>query len=434
MPTTSRHLRRWQTITLTLLVIGYAGYYLCRANLSATTPMIIDELRAKGIPDPKVSLGDITALGTLLYAIGKFFAGVSGDLLGGRRNFLGGMGGAILFTALFALSGSLPLMTLAWMGNRFVQSFGWPALVRLGGRWSHYSVHGFVLGLLSLSYLFGDAASRLFMGVLIDAGLGWRAIFFTNAGIVGGLFVVTWFALRESPRAVGEPDFPPNPSNVYAATPATTAESLAVDHVSLTSLLVPLLRSPAFWTVCLLSLAMTLLRETFNNWTPTYFTEVLKLGKGAAASNSAWFPLLGGIAVVVFGLLSDRLGKAGRSACMAAGLAMTGATLWLMAGVTNPVFGVVLVAVAGFMLIGPYSFLAGAMALDFGGRRGAATAAGIIDGVGYLAGVLAGSAVARLATSDGWDAVFHVLAGVAWMTAAVSAISMVLQIRTRKGT
>ena len=34
-----------------------------------------------------------------------------------------------------------------------------------------------------------------------------------------------------------------------------------------------LARSPAFWIVCLMSLGVTLLRETFNNWTPTYLVE-----------------------------------------------------------------------------------------------------------------------------------------------------------------
>ena len=46
-----------------------------------------------------------------------------------------------------------------------------------------------------------------------------------------------------------------------------------------------LARSPAFWIVCLISLGVTLLRETFNNWTPTYLVEVVGLGKGDAATN-----------------------------------------------------------------------------------------------------------------------------------------------------
>ena len=50
----------------------------------------------------------------------------------------------------------------------------------------------------------------------------------------------------------------------------------------------------------------------------------------------------------------------------------------------------VLVGLVGFLVIGPYAYLAGAIALDFGGKHGGATSSGIIDGVGYLGGILAG--------------------------------------------
>ena len=49
----------------------------------------------------------------------------------------------------------------------------------------------------------------------------------------------------------------------------------------------------------------------------------------------------------------------------------------------------VLVGLVGFLVIGPYAYLAGAIALDFGGQHGSATSSGIIDGVGYLGGILA---------------------------------------------
>ena len=66
------------------------------------------------------------------------------------------------------------------------------------------------------------------------------------------------------------------------------------------------------------------------------------------------------------------------------------------------------------MLIGPYSYLAGAISLDFGGKRGGATACGLIDGVGYLfGGVVAGKVVSSMSQSLGWQGVFKMLAGVA---------------------
>jgi OPA family glycerol-3-phosphate transporter-like MFS transporter len=60
--------------------------------------------------------------------------------------------------------------------------------------------------------------------------------------------------------------------------------------------------------VCLLSLGTTLLRETFNLWTPTYFAEYVGLSNAEAASRSALFPLFGGVSVLVAGFLATGWG------------------------------------------------------------------------------------------------------------------------------
>jgi len=65
---------------------------------------------------------------------------------------------------------------------------------------------------------------------------------------------------------------------------------------------------------------------------------------------------------------------------------------------------VVVIGVVAFCLLGPYSYLGGAFALDFGGKQASASASGIIDGIGYLGGVLAGDTVARLSVAFGWRA------------------------------
>src|ERR1700691_6363875 len=80
----------------------------------------------------------------------------------------------------------------------------------------------------------------------------------------------------------------------------------------------------------------------------------------------------------------------------------------------------ILVGLVGFSLLGPYSYLAGAMSLDFGGERGSATAAGIIDGFGYLAGWISGDTVARISVTFGWRIAFETLAAVSLLTAVVS--------------
>src|SRR5579864_2368451 len=198
----NRRLRLWQGITMALLFIGYAGYYICRSNFSVSLPLIIDDLARRGMnpQQAKIHLGAIASWGVLAYAIGKFFLGGAADFLGGRRNFLAGMGGSVLFTLLFALGGGLPVFTLAWIGNRLVQSTGWAGLVKISSRWFSYSSYGAAMGVISLSYLFGDAAARQFMGVMIARGLGWRGVFQVAAGALFVIFLLNLLLLKESPK------------------------------------------------------------------------------------------------------------------------------------------------------------------------------------------------------------------------------------------
>ena len=424
----SRRLLYWQALTIILLVVGYAGYYLCRSNLSVALPLIIQELTKRGInPDvAKIRLGTIASLGVLVYAIGKFPSGGVCDFLGGRRNFLAGMFGSVLFTGVFALAGGFPLFTLAWIGNRLVQSTGWAGVVKISSRWFSYASYGTVMGIISLSYLFGDAASRQFMAILIGRGLGWRGVFYVAGVTLFVIFLLNLVLLKETPREIGEEEPRTNPLNVFKA------EGENHSPAGLRQLLGPLLGSWVFWLVCLLSLGVTIVRETFNLWTPTYFTQAVGLSNASAAQNSALFPLFGGISVLLAGYISDRLGRGGRAAVIFYGLMLTGVALLILGSVNfggSRVWPVLLVTAVAFLMLGPYSYLAGAMALDFGGKQGSATASGFIDGVGYLGGVLAGDSMARISVAWGWSGAFAVLAGVTWLSSAAAATYLVNQRR-----
>jgi sugar phosphate permease len=413
-------LRRWQAVTVSMLVLGYAGYYLCRSDFSVALPLIIADLGSRGIPAgaATIHMGAIASLGVLAYAFGKFPSGSTADFLGGKRNFLMGMWGSVIFTVLFALAGGLPLFTLAWMANRLLQSMGWVGVVKVTSRWFSYSAYGSAMGIISLSYLFGDAASRQFLAILIGHGVGWRGVFLAAGGTLALIAVLNLWLLKESPREVGCPEPQINPSNVFREGGEKHRPA------GLAQLLMPLFRSPAFWLVCVLSFGFTIVRETFNIWTPTYFTQAVGLSDAAAASSSSLFPLFGGISVLVAGFLSDRLGTTGRATIIFWGLVLSGVALLALADVN---FGaskagpVLLVTGVAFLMLGPYSYLAGAVALDFGGKQGSATAAGFIDGVGYLGGVLSGSSVAQISVKYGWRGAFTMLTVVAWLSSFAAA-------------
>jgi sugar phosphate permease len=84
---------------------------------------------------------------------------------------------------------------------------------------------------------------------------------------------------------------------------------------------------------------------------------------------------------------------------------------------TGSLLPLIAIGTIAFGLMGPYSYLGGAFALDFGGKQAGAASSGIIDGVGYLGAVAAGYVVARVAVSFGWQGVFIGLAVVSALAA-----------------
>lgn len=426
-------LRRWQSVTVATLFAGYAGYYVCRSNLSVASPLLLDEYGAAGLT--KAHIGDVASIGVLFYAIGKLLNGVATEYVGGARIFLFGLFASVACTVLFALaplvagplagvaSGlGLPVAVLlpffaVWAANRFVQSMGWGGLVQITARWFTAARLATVMGVLSMSYLLGDAVARLFLGGVVHAGAGWQGVFYAAAATLGLIGLVSLFTLKGRPSAVGLPEPPPPPGNVYGS-------DTGHGRIPLGKLLGPLLGSFTFWLVCLMNVGLTLIRETFNLWNPTYLKEVVKLDAGTAGIASLVFPLAGAVSSVFAGWLVDRLnGRYGLVVVPSlVGLLITlGLFAWL------PLEGRVwaamaLIAAVAFFLLAPYTFCSGVLAVRLGGQRGGAAAAGIIDTAGYLGATLAGSGVGRLAQHYGWGTAFAALAGVAAVTLLVAAV------------
>jgi sugar phosphate permease len=423
-------LRFRQTLVVLLLFCGYAACYFCRADLSVATPLLVEDLARHGVDRgaAMVRIGAITSLGVLAYALGKLFLGWLGDFWGGRRNFLIGLGGATVFTLLFASGAGLPLFTMAWIGNRLTQSLAWAGLIKVSSKWFDYTSHGAIIGFLSLSYLIGDAVARQCMGALIQHGYGWQALFYFAAAVAAVFLIASALLMRESRVELGFEEAKPNPLNLFGESESRPQNMKA--------LLMPLLRSRAFAVVCILSLGCTMVRETFNTWTPFYLRDYVGYGVSSAASLSAVFPAVGALSVLLTGWTSDRLGVNGRPLIMFLGLSATAAALVILMNMPSSVAGswlpVATIGAIAFCLLGPYSYLGGAFALDFGGKQAGAVSSGIIDGVGYLGGALAGDSVARISLAFGWKGVFGSLAAVAALGAVGSGYLYFLGVSARR--
>jgi OPA family glycerol-3-phosphate transporter-like MFS transporter len=397
-----------------LLFVGYAAYYFCRTDLSVAMPLLIEDLQRHGMAGGAavIRMGQLASFGVLAYALGKLCLTGLGDIWGGRRSFTLGLGGAVLFTLLFASTGFLPVFTIAWIGNRLTQSIGWAGLIKVCSKWFGYSSYGTVIGILSLSYLVGDAAARQSMGLLMQHGFGWRTIFCFAALVAAVCLLANLLFLRESRVQAGYSQAQANPLNLFAG---SSSEARTIWEI-----LKPLLMSRTFGLVCLLSLGCTLVRESFGLWTTVYLHDFFAYSASRAASVSAIFPALGAVSVLLTGWISDRLGASGRSLVMFSCLTTTVVPLAVLVSLRSgaaSIWPITAIGAVALFLLGPYSYLAGAFALDLGGSKAGAASSGLIDGVGYLGGVAAGDSIARLSVAFGWRGVFAALTVVTALSA-----------------
>jgi len=425
-PATAARLRRWQGVTVGTLFVGYAGYYVCRSVLPVASNQLMND---PGLGLDEVGYGRLVAAGIYAYAAWKLLTGVGTEYAGGRAAFLAGMVLSAGCVAAFGLAGGTAAFLAAWVANRFVQSMGWAALVRVTGRWFRPEALGTVMGVLCLSYLFGDALARLYLGAFAGAGLGWRGLFFVAAGTLAAVTAAAAVTLRATPKAVGLPEPPPPPGNVYGA--ADDGDT----RVPVRALLGPLLGSRMFWLVALMNAGLTMIRETFNSWTPRYLEKGVGLDPRYAGLLSFVFPMAGAAASLAAGWGADRLGgRYGR--LIVPLLVLTAAALAAVVVIDlrdRAVLALALVGTVALFMMGPYTFCSGVLAMNLGGKRAAAAAAGIVDAVGYLCGaVVSGEVAGPLVKAYGFGPLLEVLLGLSAATLGVAVVYWGLEERRRR--
>ena len=89
----------------------------------------------------------------------------------------------------------------------------------------------------------------------------------------------------------------------------------------------------------------------------------------------------------------------------------------------RPTLALVLICLVALCVMGPYTFCAGVLALNLGGKRAGAASAGIIDAVGYLCGaVVSGEVAGHLVKHYGFAPLLDVLFGLGVGTLAVGVV------------
>jgi sugar phosphate permease len=390
--------------TVAALALGYVGVYLCRKNFSVAIPLLQQAFAVS-----RGEIGRVASIGTAAYALGKLTLGPLIDRVGGRAGFVVVLFAVALFGATGAAAPSLAWLTVAIGANRYAGAGGWPAIMKLVPTWFQ-SGRGKVVAVLSLSYVLGGVAATLLARQVLALGGGWRAVMGVPSLALGAIAIVGALVVRAGP--FGTEARP-------AAGEGPVAKTIGPAPWRV------LLARPQFLIVCALSFSLTLVRESFNTWSVDFLMTIQRPGAhslSAAALQSTTFDLAGGVGVLLMGWSYDRTRAGARRWLIGGILASLAAILALLPGVASrlPGSGAWLVGAVGLLVYGPYSLLAGVFAVDSGGLAAAATAAAIIDAVGYLSGVLSGEALGRLLDRGGYPLGFQCLAAIAAASALLA--------------
>jgi sugar phosphate permease len=389
--------------------LAYAGFYLCRKNLSVVLPLLN---HSSGLGN--VELANIVFGYSVLYAIGQFAWGPLSDRIGAKRVVGAGLLVAAASNLLMGMQGSLIWLLMFACLNGAAQSTGWSGLVKTMAVWFPGDNRGIVMGWWSTNYVLGGFLATTFATWVVVQSwllpqLGWRRGFLFPALLLLGIALLFLAAAKEAPKRSDS---------------AAAAEDASVHLVSLRSnwsALAGLLRKPSLWMVSISYFFLEMCRYALMFWLPLYMVNRLRYGLQASGYLSSLYELIGIAGAVLAGYASDRFSQSRRAPVSAIMLGCFAVVLVLEPALTR--FGLagtaVAISLAGVFSFGPDTLLSGAGAQDIGEARAAATASGLVDGIGHLGAIFSPYVVVFVSRRYGWDHLFFVLSGAAFLAAAV---------------
>jgi OPA family glycerol-3-phosphate transporter-like MFS transporter len=403
---------RWQIFSITWL--AYAGFYLTRKAFSVAK---IEMSAPSGLGFDNQMLGVIDGAFLTAYAIGQFFWGVCGDRFGTRRVVLIGMAGAALAALIMGASSLvLPLIAFSAMHGAF-QASGWAPLSKNVGCFFSQRERGAIMGLWCTNYALGGFIATVFAATCGQLW-GWRYAFYVPSFgllLVWGLF---YWLQRNRPEDLGL-----EPIETYHGEPEAAlkaGEAPADEPEGSWKVVREVLSNPMVLLLAAVYFFMKPARYAILLWAPKYLNERLGTNMTQSGAISALFELAGPLSVFAAGLLSDRLFRSKRMPISI--LCLAGMSVLLFAIDKLPAskawFGTCFFMM-GLLIFAPDSLVSGTAAVDFGTKKGASTASGLINGCGSIGAIVGGTLPGFFQKRWGWDGVFTFLAGSVLLAALV---------------
>ncbi len=372
-----RRLLNWLPLGLT-----YAFLYFGRYNLSANQPT----LESLGLIN-KAEFGSVDGIASIVYGVAFVINGPLTDRWGGRATILiAAAGAAVMNLALgavvyVALQGKLShdtvvtALTLLFSANMYFQSFGAVSIVKVNAPWFHVRERGVLGGvfgiLISLGLYFSYDWSRI---IAKSESFGMTGAFVIPALVLVVFLVIDFFMIRDTPKDAGHEDF-----DTADASSGDDGPRLGVVEVAKR-----MLSQKVILIIIAIEFCSGFLRNAVMKW---YLPFAKATGVGYAFVADHWGAVLcvAGITGGIFaGLISDRVfdSRRGPVASVLYGGLLLG-TIGAFFLLESSAIGLMVVFMS-LCVIGVHGMLSGTASMDFGGKKNAGVATGIIDGFVYL--------------------------------------------------
>ena len=404
--------------------LTYAFLYMGRYNLTVSKNALGDLMT-------KEDFGIIFAAGTIVYAFSFLINGPLTDRFGGKKAILIGALGSALMNLIMGLTVRTMLLTgggvdlrtvfsILYSLNMYFQSFGAVAIVKVNASWFHVRERGIFGGifgiLISLGVYFAfdwgvavveatraEVSLHLsFIQQLIRTMVRVEAngpdetwwVFFAPALFLVLFFIIELFLLRDRPSQAGFKDFDTGD--------ASSGESDA--PLSILDIFKRILTSKVILIIASIEFCSGVMRNGIMHWYPIYIKEVQQYSADHfMREHWGLILMLAGVFGGMFaGFLSDKVfgSRRGPVAALLYGILLI-CSLMMVFILQSPwrLLGGV-VTLMSFSVIGVHGMLSGTSTMDFGGRKAAATAVGMIDGFVYLGTAVQSFALGFLTTAN----------------------------------
>jgi sugar phosphate permease len=291
--------------------IAYAGFYLCRKNLSVVLPLL-NHVSGLGSMD----LANIVFGYSLLYAVGQFGCGLLSDRIGAKRVVGAGLLLVVGSNLLMGAHASLIWLLLFACLNGAGQSTGWSGLVKTMAIWFRSENRGIVMAWWSTNYVLGGFLATAFATWAVVQPwllpeLGWRRGFLFSALLLLAITILFLICAKDTPDAADLP------SGMHRE--GITLSAVRTDWGGVAALLC----KPSLWMVSISYFFLELCRYALMFWLPLYMVTQLKYSLQASGYLSSLYELIGILGAVAAGYFSDRFSQSRRapvSAVMLCGL------------------------------------------------------------------------------------------------------------------